>query len=1329
MASTDFRVKNGLTVDTTAVISSTTDATSSSVGGALTVAGGAAVAKKLYVGTNTSTATLTATSTTDATDTATGGTLTVSGGAAIAKKLFVGGNQTITTASVPTIILNSTSSPSIKSKLQFANSGTNKWEINVDHNANGSNFLFFVDSTGPSIRMIIDSSGQVAIGVTPANAGQSFKVNKDVTGSATSYGIMSNGSIQSDVTTNFTNFYSSTPLQTATVFTVASVKHYSAAQGVLNSGSVTTQYGFSSESTGIGATTNYGFYAGDTAAVTTGKTAYGFYSAVNAASGGGTAWGIYANGTANNYFAGNVGIGTATTPSYRLHITGTSSEYRTALFETASTLGPSVQIKGSRIYELRSTDTGASEGGGLFFIYDKTAEASRVTINSSGNVIIGSGEGGATPVGNTIRGPSGSGTNIAGANLTITSGNGTGTGGSGSIYFQTALAGSTGSSANTMATRLTIASNGLVQIAAPALATTYPTISTTGTVGSITGSGPWSATITGMSSTTGLVAGSFIYATNGVGSLGGSGTYVVSGIPSGTSVTFTATGGTIPVAGSITNILTNPTTNLLELYNSNGNANYLRISQIRNSSSAADWTTATTRIQQVTDITQQAYIDFNPASGSYSLAFGTGGSTSLAERMRIDSSGNVGIGTSSPSTYGGKLSVISAASTQATVLIQNPGQGSAHLGFAASGSNFKLYNCYATGLLSGGSGIDIDSSGNVGIGRTPTYKLDVVAGTSVGSNPVLAIAPLDGALGRNSTLLFGATFSNGWGGADYVARYSGAISYGASGGGAGARDWSMRFLTGGEVAGDTPTERMRIDQGGNVGIGTTSPGALLNVKLGTNADSTGQPGGTWASIIYNATNTTAYNGLLVKNNWRAAASTIFEVGSDYVGGAYNSFLKVDGLGYVTISNTLNLANSLYIGGKLNYYGGTDGTATNGQNRLAAAVYTTGNMLYRDPTFKNGTNGIIVYDNNGTGQNTIVQFSSSGLNAPNNSGYVLKVVHAGSGQTPGYGGFTFQTQSRANATLACVFKAKIASGYTFSYTANSQGTGSTGYWATDNTGTGKWEDYVYVQRCGDSGTFSTGMYFYITGSPTPSAGSPLTWYISSATVYDLDEERTRPVSFTTSATAPVTPTVGDFWYKSGSDILYQYAYDGTSNFWLSLNTYPSSYANLGVTSTLTVSGTVSSSLIPTGNNVYNLGSSSAYWGTVYGKATSAQYADLAERYTADDNYEPGTVLEFGGTNEVTISNTDMSRKIAGIVSSNPGYLMNAELKSEFVVSLALTGRVPCKVQGTVRKGDMMVSASNGYARAEDDPRLGSVIGKALEDFDGDTGIIEVVVGRL
>ena len=85
--------------------------------------------------------------------------------------------------------------------------------------------------------------------------------------------------------------------------------------------------------------------------------------------------------------SGSVGIGT-NNPSLTLNVKS-PSDYRVALFETTSTAGPSVQIKGSRIYELRSTDTGASEGGGLFFIYDKTAEASRLTVDSGGSILIG----------------------------------------------------------------------------------------------------------------------------------------------------------------------------------------------------------------------------------------------------------------------------------------------------------------------------------------------------------------------------------------------------------------------------------------------------------------------------------------------------------------------------------------------------------------------------------------------------------------------------------------------------------------------------------------------------------------------------------------------------------------------------------------------------------------------------------------------------------------------------------------------------------------------------------------------------------------------------
>lgn len=130
----------------------------------------------------------------------------------------------------------------------------------------------------------------------------------------------------------------------------------------------------------------------------------------------------------------------------------------------------------------------------------------------------------------------------------------------------------------------------------------------------------------------------------------------------------------------------------------------------------------------------------------------------------------------------------------------------------------------------------------------------------------------------------------------------------------------------------------------------------------------------------------------------------------------------------------------------------------------------------------------------------------------------------------------------------------------------------------------------------------------------------------------------------------------------------------------------------------------------------------------GTATTARYADLAENYLGDVKYEAGTVVMFGGDAEVTLAENG-TRRVAGVVSTNPAHLMNEGLQGETVVALALQGRVPCKVTGKIRKGDMLVAAGNGHARAEEDPKMGQVIGKALEDFDGESGVIEVVVGRM
>jgi hypothetical protein len=133
----------------------------------------------------------------------------------------------------------------------------------------------------------------------------------------------------------------------------------------------------------------------------------------------------------------------------------------------------------------------------------------------------------------------------------------------------------------------------------------------------------------------------------------------------------------------------------------------------------------------------------------------------------------------------------------------------------------------------------------------------------------------------------------------------------------------------------------------------------------------------------------------------------------------------------------------------------------------------------------------------------------------------------------------------------------------------------------------------------------------------------------------------------------------------------------------------------------------------------------------GVATEAYYADLAENYLADADYEPGTVLVFGGAEELTVTDRKGDTRVAGVVSTNPAHLMNGMLQGDHVTPLALQGRVPVKVLGKVKKGDMLVtSATPGYAVVNNEPGIGQVIGKALADKeDSGKGIVEVVVGRV
>jgi hypothetical protein len=156
--------------------------------------------------------------------------------------------------------------------------------------------------------------------------------------------------------------------------------------------------------------------------------------------------------------------------------------------------------------------------------------------------------------------------------------------------------------------------------------------------------------------------------------------------------------------------------------------------------------------------------------------------------------------------------------------------------------------------------------------------------------------------------------------------------------------------------------------------------------------------------------------------------------------------------------------------------------------------------------------------------------------------------------------------------------------------------------------------------------------------------------------------------------------------------------------------------------------VSGHILPFGANAtYNIGSVTSWWNTFYGVSTQAKYADLAEKYSSDSDYQPGTVVVFGGDEEITVTETFADVRVAGVISSNPAYLMNAAASG---LPVALRGRVPVQVLGAVSKGDLLVtSAQAGFAQSvgQNSSYGAAVFAKSLVT-DGGNGskIIEAVI---
>jgi len=243
-----------------------------------------------------------------------------------------------------------------------------------------------------------------------------------------------------------------------------------------------------------------------------------------------------------------------------------------------------------------------------------------------------------------------------------------------------------------------------------------------------------------------------------------------------------------------------------------------------------------------------------------------------------------------------------------------------------------------------------------------------------------------------------------------------------------------------------------------------------------------------------------------------------------------------------------------------------------------------------------------------------------------------------------------------------------------------------------------------------GNLRTGGLVSATGNITSAANIAGTFFIgngSQLTGLSLGVSVTKFVNGTTEG------NIGD----SGGNINFNVA--GTSN------------VAVFTTTGGVFTGLTTPSIAKSGTNaVGNIGSSSNFFNRVFATATTALYADVAERFAADEVMEPGTVVELGGTKEITRATNDLSEQVFGVISTNPAFMMNGGAgEDDTHPAVAMTGRVPVKVVGCIRKGDRLVSAGDGVARAAQpgEATAFNVIGRSLVDkLTPESGTIEAIV---
>lgn len=314
---------------------------------------------------------------------------------------------------------------------------------------------------------------------------------------------------------------------------------------------------------------------------------------------------------------------------------------------------------------------------------------------------------------------------------------------------------------------------------------------------------------------------------------------------------------------------------------------------------------------------------------------------------------------------------------------------------------------------------------------------------------------------------------------------------------------NKRVVVYGESSSPTSGQRVQLYHNNNSDFGlcaTNTTGSVV-LRLGSINSIAGWTINTsqiFKNNIYLGADGSIYNG------------TKWKLNNDGSGRLANGNIAWDATGSVTFSsnvslnwtnaatNALNSAKSYADTKKAEAINTAASDATNKANAAKELALATafGKMMYRDPEFRNGNNGINIYNNSGGGTVTITRMGLS--SAPNDSKMVLEIRTTGTA-SPGCGGFYFGTTCSNRKVFITKFIAKIPIGRKIQWGTNSIGTSGSSKWLTSNVGTGDWAEYVYKVTCGTT-NFSTTNYFSLDGTQG-TAAAPVVWYVAYATVFD------------------------------------------------------------------------------------------------------------------------------------------------------------------------------------------------------------------------------------